>query len=476
MSHPLAYPDQAGNVGRMLTDPALAELRALFSGRLSVAPAVLAEHGQSESLVTAGLPDAVVFPAATDEVAALARWSTRHLVPLVGWGAGTSLEGHALALAGGVVVDFREMAAVVEQRVEDRLVRVQPGITREALNHELRTTGLMFPVDPGANASLGGMAATRASGTTAVRYGTMRDNVRGLEVVLADGQVIRTGTGAPKSAAGYDLTALMVGSEGTLGLITELTLRLHGQPEAVMTAVAAFPGVGPAVDCVIATMQMGLTPARIEFLDSDTVLACNAFSGLTLPVAPQLLVEFHGHPQGLAEDVRRFRELAEGFGADGLQWAERPEDRNRLWAARHAAYRAILAARPGAKAMVTDVCVPISALALAVEETRADITTSGLPGPILGHVGDGNFHAILLVDPSAPDEVATAKALAARMADRALRLGGTITGEHGVGFGKRGHMATEHGAAWAVMGTLKRALDPLDLMNPGKLVPGADFF
>jgi len=454
-----------------MDDTSLSRLRAIFGDRLSVAPAVLAEHGQSESLVSGRQPDAVVFPRTTDEVAALAAWSAEHLVPLIGWGAGTSLEGHALAVAGGVVVDFREMAAVLEVRAEDRLVRVQPGIAREALNRELRTTGLMFPVDPGANATLGGMAATRASGTTAVRYGTMRDNVRGLEVVLAGGRVIRTGSGAPKTAAGYDLTALIVGSEGTLGLITELTLRLHGQPEAVMTAVAAFPTVGAAVDCVIATMQMGLTPARIEFLDVETVAACNAYSGLTLPPAPQLLVEFHGHPEGLAEDVRRFRDLAAEFGAEGLDWAEKQEDRTRLWAARHAAYRAILASRPGAKAVVTDVCVPISALAQAVEETRADIAASGIPGPILGHVGDGNFHAILLVDPSKPEEAATAKDLARRMAERSLRLGGTITGEHGVGFGKLGLMAAEHGAGWQVMGAVKAALDPLNLMNPGKVVP-----
>lgn len=455
----------------MLTDPALSDLRALTGDRMSVAPAILSEHGQSESLVTAGVPDAVVFPRSTDEVATLALWSTTHRVPLIGWGAGTSLEGHALAIKGGVVVDFRDMAAVLEIRPDDRLVRVQPGITREALNHELRTSGLMFPVDPGANASLGGMAATRASGTTAVRYGTMRDNVRGLEVVLAGGQVIRTGTGAPKTAAGYDLTALFVGSEGTLGLITELTLKLHGQPEAVMTAVAAFPSVATAVDCVMATMQMGLTPARIEFLDVETVAACNAYSRLTLPPAPQLLVEFHGHPEGLAEDVTRFRDLAREFGAEGLDWAEKQEDRTRLWAARHNAYRAILASRPGAKAVVTDVCVPISQLAQAVEETRADIAASGIPGPILGHVGDGNFHAILLVDPAAAAEVATAKGLAARMAERSLRLGGTITGEHGVGFGKLPYMAEEHGAGWKVMGSIKRALDPLDLMNPGKVVP-----
>jgi D-lactate dehydrogenase (cytochrome) len=456
----------------MLTDPALSALRALLSDRASVAPPVLAEHAQSESLISAGLPDAVVFPRSTEDVSALARWSTAHRVPLIGWGAGTSLEGHALAVSGGVVVDFRDMAAVLEIRPEDRLVRVQPGITREALNVQLRTTGLMFPVDPGANASLGGMAATRASGTTAVRYGTMRDNVRGLEVVLADGKVIRTGTAAPKSSSGYDLTALFVGSEGTLGLITELTLKLHGQPEAVMTAVATFPSVAAAVDCVMATMQMGLTPARIEFLDADTVAACNAYSRLTLPLAPQLLVEFHGHPEGLAEDVARFRTLAGDYGAEGLDWAEKQEDRTRLWAARHAAYHAILASRPGAKAVVTDVCVPISRLSEAVQETRADIAASGIPGPILGHVGDGNFHAILMVDPASASEIATAKALAIRMAERSLRLGGTITGEHGVGFGKLGLMAKEHGAGWQVMGSLKRALDPLNLMNPGKVVPG----
>lgn len=456
----------------MFNDSAISALQAIFHDHVSVATAVLNEHAQSESLVSGGVPDAVVFPRTTEEVSALASWSTTNRVPLIGWGAGTSLEGHALPTSGGVAVDFREMAAVLEIRPEDRLVRVQPGITREALNLELRTTGLMFPVDPGANASIGGMAATRASGTTAVRYGTMRDNVRGLEVVLADGRVIRTGTAAPKTAAGYDLTALFVGSEGTLGLITELTLKLHGQPEAVMTAVAAFPTVGAAVDCVMATMQMGLTPARIEFLDAETVAACSAYSRLSLPPAPQLLIEFHGHSEGLAEDVRRFRDLAADFGASNLDWAERQEDRTRLWAARHAAYRAILASRPGAKAVVTDVCVPISALAEAVEETRADIAASGIPGPILGHVGDGNFHAVLMVNPTQPHEIAVAKGLATRMAERSLRLGGTITGEHGVGFGKLPLMAAEHGEGWQVMGAIKAALDPLNLMNPGKLVPG----
>ena len=454
----------------MTLTAALADLRALLGDRISTTAAVLAQHGQSESLVSAPPPDAVAFPRSTDEVAALVRICAAHGVPMIGWGAGTSLEGHALARQGGVTVDFRDMAAVLEVRAEDMLARVQPGITREALNAELRATGLFFPVDPGANASIGGMTATRASGTAAVRYGTMRDAVLGLEVVLADGRVIRTGSGAPKSSAGYDLTALMVGSEGTLGLITEITLRLQGQPEAVSAATCAFPGIAEAVDCVIATIQTGIPMARIEVLDTATVAACNAYSKTDLPLAPLLLVEFHGSPAAVAEQAARFGEIAAGFGAADFLWAERQEDRNRLWKMRHNAYPAILASRPGARAIITDVCVPISRLAQAVEETRADIAASPVPGPILGHVGDGNFHAILLVNPDDPAEIAVAKALAARMAARALALGGTITGEHGIGFGKLPLMAAEHGEGWAVMGAIKRALDPMGLMNPGKLV------
>ncbi len=455
----------------MLSDAALADLRALFGDRLSTARPVLAAHGTGESHVTAPPPWAVVFPDQTAEVARLAALSARHGFPLIGWGAGTSLEGHALAPQGGVVVDFARMARVLAVFPEDMIAVVQPGLTREALNEELRATGLFFPVDPGANASLGGMASTRASGTAAVRYGTMRDNVLGLEVVLADGSVIRTGTSAPKTASGYDLTALMVGAEGTLGLITELTLRLSGQPEAVSAATCAFPGMAEAVDCVIATIQTGIPMARIEFLDEATVAACNAFSGMDLPLRPQLLVEFHGSPAGVAEQAERFGEIAGQFGSDTFQWARAQEDRNRLWKMRHDAYRAILASRPGCKAVVTDVCVPISALAEAVQETRADIAASPVPGPILGHVGDGNFHAILLIRDGDAAEAAVAKALATRMAERALRLGGTITGEHGVGFGKLPLMAAEHGAAWAVMGAVKRALDPDNRMNPGKVVP-----
>jgi D-lactate dehydrogenase (cytochrome) len=455
----------------MALPEALTDLRAALGDRLSTATAVLNHHGQSESHIRARSPDAVAYPETTDEVARISAICARHAVPMVGWGAGTSLEGHALAVQGGVTIDFSRMDQVLALYPEDMLAVVQPGITRESLNAALRDTGLFFPVDPGANATLGGMASTRASGTTAVRYGTMRDNVLGLEVVLAGGRVIRTGSSAPKTAAGYDLTALMVGSEGTLGLITELTLRLHGQPEAVSAATCAFPSIAAAVDCVIATIQTGLPMARIEFLDEATVAACNAYSGTSLPAAPQLMVEFHGSPAGVAEQAERFGAIARDYGSRGFLWAKAQEDRSRLWKMRHSAYPAILAARAGAVAIVTDVCVPISALAQAVTETQADIAASPIPGPILGHVGDGNFHAILLINPDDPTEHAVAKRLATRMAERALALGGTITGEHGVGAGKLALMAAEHGPAWSVMGQIKRALDPHNLMNPGKLVP-----
>jgi D-lactate dehydrogenase (cytochrome) len=454
----------------MSIDTALPEL-GFLSDRLSRARAVLDHHSQSESHISCRGPEAVAFVRTTDEVARLAEVCARHGVPLTGWGAGTSLEGHALTPQGGITVDFSQMAAVLAVYPEDMLAVVQPGITREALNRDLRASGLFFPVDPGANASLGGMAMTRASGTTAVRYGTMRENVQGLEVVLAGGQVIRTGSSAPKSSAGYDLTALMVGSEGTLGLVTELTLRLHGQPEAVSAAVCSFATIDAAVACVIATIQTGLPMARIEFLDTDAVTACAAWSGQDLPQAPLLLVEFHGSPAGVAEQATRFGDIARDFACAGFQWASAQEDRTRLWKMRHEAYPAILASRPGCTAIVTDVCVPISALAEAVLETRADIAASPIAGPILGHVGDGNFHAILLVRPGDATEAAVAQRLSQRMAGRALRLGGTISGEHGIGIGKLGYMTAQHGPAWAVMGAIKHALDPLNLMNPGKLVP-----
>jgi len=448
-----------------------AALAPLLGARLVTSGAEREAHGRSEAHFPLTLPDAVAYPETTGEVAEIVRACAARGVPVVGWGAGTSLEGHALAVSGGLVVDFSRMNRVLRVSAEDMDCTVQPGLTRTGLEAALRYTGLMFPVDPGADASLGGMAACRASGTTAVRYGTMREQVLGLEVVLASGEVIRTGSRARKSSAGYDLTGLFVGSEGTLGLITELTLRLHGQPEAVATATCAFPGDAAAIDCVIAAIQYGLAPARIEYLDADTVRAVNARAGLDLPLRPHLLVEFHGSEAGVADETEAFGEVACEFGAEGFRWSSRPEERSRLWKMRHEAYWAILGTRPGATAVVTDLCVPISRMAEAIAETRADIAESGALGPLFGHVGDGNVHAILLLDPDSEAERARAKALADRMAGRALRLGGTITGEHGIGYGKLGHMAAEHGGGWAVMGAIKQALDPAGLLNPGKLVP-----
>lgn len=454
----------------MTISTALSALSKVLGDGLSLSKADLDNHGRSESHFPLTPPDAVAYPTSTEQVAQIMRICSEHRCPVIGWGAGTSLEAQALATQGGVCIDFGQMKRVIEVNAADMDVRVQPGITREELNTELRATGLFFPVDPGANASLGGMAMTRASGTTAVRYGTMRDNVIGLEVVLADGRIIRTGTRARKSSAGYDLTSLFVGSEGTLGLITELTLRLHGQPQAVSTAVCAFDTIDAAVAAVTETIQIGIPMARIEFIDAATALAVNAYSKADLPALPHLLVEFHGSDQGVAEQVDLFSDIAKDHGATGLQWATKAEDRSRLWEMRHKAYWAILASRPGSRAIVTDVCVPISQLARAVAETQADIAASGLPAPILGHVGDGNFHAILLMDDTNPAEREIAKDLSHRMAERALALGGTITGEHGIGSGKLGYMQAEHGDAWEIMGLLKNSLDPLGLMNPGKLI------
>ena len=449
---------------------ALSDLSSLLGQGFTRSKSDLDNHGRSESYFTPIPPDAVVYPRSTEEVSEIVRICAKHGCPVIGFGTGTSLEGQAMAMSGGVSVDFSKMDQVLEVRPEDMIVRVQPGCTREALNVHLRDTGLFFPVDPGANASLGGMAATRASGTTAVRYGTMRDNVLALEVVLADGRVIRTGSAAPKSSAGYDLTGMIVGSEGTLGLMTELTLRLQGQPEAVSAAVCGFEGIEDAVNAVIDTIQIGLPVARIEFLDTDCVKAVNAYSGLTIRECPQLLVEFHGSPESVEEQTRTFGEIIADHSGSGYEWATKPEDRNALWTARHNAYFAILASRPGARAVVTDLCVPISKLAEAVEETRADIAASPIPGPILGHVGDGNFHAILMLEEGNAEELRVAKELGDRMAERALRLGGTITGEHGIGVGKMAHMQAEHGDGWSVMADIKRALDPGNIMNPGKMV------
>ena len=455
----------------MSISEAIATLAPQLGSRLSVSQADRDAHGASESHFPPMPPDAVAWPDTAEEVAAILATCAAAGCPVMAWGAGTSLEGHALAARGGLCLDFSRMAQVLEVSPEDRIAVVQPGLTREALDRHLRDTGLFFPVDPGANASLGGMAATRASGTTTVRYGTMRDGVRGLQVALADGRLIRTGSRAAKSSAGYDLTGLFVGAEGTLGIITELTLRLFPRPVAVSAAACAFASLEAAVETATLAGQMGLGLARMELMDTASVRAVNAASGLGLADAPHLLVEFHGSDAAVAEDARTFAEIAGEAGGTGIRTATRAEDRSALWEMRHRAYWSILASRPGSRAVVTDVCVPVSRLAEAITETQADIAASIIPGPILGHVGDGNFHAILLLDDSRPEERAAALDLSARMADRALRLGGTVTGEHGIGMGKLGYMEREHGPAWEVMGALKAALDPAGILNPGKVVP-----
>ncbi|ARJ68328.1 FAD-binding oxidoreductase [Paracoccus contaminans] len=449
----------------------LSELRNVLGDRLSTGESDLALHAASETFHRAPPPDAVGFPLDTAEVSRVLAICNAHRVPVIGWGTGTSLEGHALAVRGGLVLDMMRMDKVLDIRPEDMLAVVQPGVTRETLNTELRATGLMFPVDPGANASLGGMASTRASGTTAVRYGTMRQNVLALEAVLADGTVIRTGSRAAKSSAGYDLTALLVGSEGTLAIITELTLRLHPQPEDVAAAVCAFPTLEDAVTCVAQTMQMGIPMARIEFMDAMAMRAVNMHMGSAYPEQPHLMVEFNGSPQSVKADAESFGAIAAENHGQGFAWATSLDERNRLWAARHASYYAALKLRPGATGISTDICVPMSELPAAVAAASEDMHRSGLMGDVVGHVGDGNFHVLMLLEPGNQDEIAIAKGVAERMAHRALAVGGTISGEHGIGVGKRGLMDAQHGAAWGVMGSIKRALDPNNIMNPGKLVP-----
>lgn len=450
---------------------ALNELSTLLGQRLSRSKPDLELHGRSETWFPLSPPDAVAYPENTAEVSELVKICARYGLPIVGWGAGTSLEGQALAASGGIVVDFARMNKVLQVRQGDMDVVVQPGLTREELNEELRATGLFFPVDPGANASLGGMAMTRASGTTAVRYGTMRDNVLGFEAVLADGRIIRTGSRARKTSAGYDLTGLLVGSEGTLALVTELTLRLQGQPEAITAAICAFDTVNDAVRAVIDTIQMGLSMARIELLDTETVRAFNAYSGATMPECPHLMVEFHGSETGVAEMADTFGDIIADHNGHGFDWATRPEDRTALWTMRHNGAYAIYAARPGWKSLVTDVCVPISNLAEAINDTAADLAESGLFGPILGHVGDGNYHSVIMFDPDDPAMLPRVKAASNRMVERGLALGGTATGEHGIGMGKLDYMPLEHGQGWQVMGAIKQALDPENLLNPGKLIP-----
>ncbi|MEX1660532.1 FAD-binding oxidoreductase [Thioclava sp. 15-R06ZXC-3] len=454
----------------MAFSEALSALESLLGERLNRSAGDRDQHGRNETWFPFCPPDAVAYPETTQEVAELVKICAAHDVAITPWGTGTSLEGHAVPLCGGISLDMSRMNRVLEVLDADMQVRVQPGVTRMALNDDLRATGLFFPVDPGANASLGGMAATRASGTTTVRYGSMRDNVAALEVVLADGRIIRTGSRAKKSAAGYDLTALMVGSEGTLGIITELTLRLHGQPEAISSAVCAFETLEAAVETVQLTIQMGIPMARIEFVDALTAEIFNEANGTNFPAKPHLMIEFHGSDAAVAEASERFGEVVADMGGADFQWATTTEDRNKLWRMRHGAYPASIAHRPGCMGLVTDICVPISRLAEAVAEMADEIAAAGLIGPMVGHVGDGNFHSVMLLDPNDEDEFKRAKDVAGKMAKRALEMGGTVTGEHGIGMGKIGYMRAEHGAGWDVMGTLKAALDPQNILNPGKLV------
>ena len=454
----------------MTNASALNALEQLLQKRLSRSASDRDLHGRSESHFPPMPPDAVAYVESTEEVQQVMRICAKHDCPVIGWGTGTSLEGHTSAPRGGVTVDFSRMSQVLQINPDDMDALVQPGLTREALDLELRHSGLFFSVDPGANASIGGMTATRASGTTTLRYGTMRDNVIGLQVVLADGRVIRTGTRARKTAAGYDLTALFVGSEGTLGLITEIGLRLHPRPEAISAGIVAFERMDQAVRAVVDTIQLSLPMARLEFVDAATAAAFNLYASAEMAEQPHLLFELHGSEQSVAEHAHSFGEICSAVGGEAFQWSSQTEERTALWTLRHNAYYAILASRPGARAIVTDICVPISRLAEAVEETRADITASPITGPILGHVGDGNFHAILLIDPDNAAEHSAALRLSDRMVDRAMHLGGTATGEHGVGMGKLKFMDQEHGPAWGLMGDLKRQLDPQNILNPGKLV------
>jgi D-lactate dehydrogenase (cytochrome) len=449
----------------------LSELRTLLGDRSTTNPTQIEHHSHGESWHAPAPPDVVVFPASTGEVSEILKIAARHRAPVVPFGAGSSLEGHVVATEGGVSVDFSRMNRVLRVSVEDLDATVEAGVTHRQLNKALANTGVYFWVDPGADATIGGMASTRASGTTAVRYGTMRETVLGLTVVLADGRVIQTGGRARKSAAGYDLTRLFIGSEGTLGVITEVTVRLHGLPEAIAAAVCAFESMDGAVQTVIETIQLGIPVARIELLDEVMIEAVNRYSRLSYAVSPTLLFEFHGTSAAAVEEhAKAVQERALEHGGEGFRWATTTEDRARLWQARHNTLFASLALRPGAKAWVTDVCVPISRLAECILETRSDLHASSLVAPLVGHVGDGNFHLNIIINPDDARELAEVKAFNARLVQRALAMGGTCTGEHGVGSGKIDYLVDEHGAAAvAVMKAIKHTLDPEGRMNPGKM-------
>jgi D-lactate dehydrogenase (cytochrome) len=445
-------------------------LKQMLGERLTTSAAVCEQHGRDESFHAVAPPDAVAFAESTAEVSEIVKVCARHKVPVIPFGTGTSLEGHVAALEGGISIDVGGMDKVLRVSAEDLDCTVQPGVRRKQLNEYLRDTGLFFPIDPGADASLGGMTATGASGTNAVRYGTMRENVLALEVVMADGRIIRTAKRSRKSAAGYDLTRLFVGSEGTLGVITEITLRLYGIPEAVSSAVCSFATLDDAVNTVILTIQSGIPIARIELLDDVQMDAINKYSGLDYPVKSTLFLEFHGSKAGVAEQAEAVQAIAADFGGGDFQWTTRAEDRNKLWQARHDAAYACKALRPDSEIWATDVCVPISRLAECLTETKKDILENNLIAPIVGHVGDGNFHLDFVLDHDDADEVARAEAVNERMVMRALAMDGTCTGEHGIGYGKMDFLVAEHGEAVDVMRSIKQALDPDNIMNPGKIV------
>ncbi len=450
----------------------LGVLKQQFGDRCQTGTSIREQHGHTTTWIRNQAPDAVIFAGSTQEVSEIVTVCAAHKVPIIAYGTGTSLEGNVNAPAGGICIDMTQMNMVLEVNAGDLDCRVQPGVTREALNTHLRDQGLFFPIDPGANASLGGMAATRASGTNAVRYGTMKDNVLSLEVVLADGSIIRTASRARKSSAGYDLTRLMVGSEGTLGIITEITLRLQGIPEAISAASCSFPSVSAASQTVMEVIQYGLPVARIELLDATVVKALNAYSKLSLPETPLLLLEFHGSEASVVEQSETFGMLADEHGGSGYHATSTTEERNKLWQARHDAYWAMLAYRPGAKGVATDVCVPISRLADAVGAAEIKAQELRLIAPVVGHAGDGNFHASLLLDMDDADEVARGQQFVSWLNDLAISMGGTCTGEHGIGQGKRAYLVKELGAGTVgVMAAIKHAMDPDNILNPGKVLP-----
>ena len=471
MNAPDAYRPLLPQVAqRHVPDSLIEQLQAHFGVRCSTGLAVREQHGRDESSFDVPPPAAVVFVQSTEEVAEVVRLAAAHAVPIIPFGVGSSLEGHLLAVQGGISIDMNGMNRVLAVNPEDLTVTVQPGVTRKQVNDELRSHGLFFPIDPGAVASIGGMTATRASGTNAVRYGTMRENVLALEVVTAAGEVIRTGTRARKSSAGYDLTRLFVGSEGTLGVITAITLRIYPLPEAISAAICSFPSLEAAVRTTIQIIQLGVPIARVELIDRHAVRAVNRHSGLALREEPLLLMEFHGSPAGVEEQAQTVQEIARDFDGRDFEWALTPEERTRLWTARHNAYFAGVQSRPGCRVITTDVCVPISRLADCLLESVDEAEASGIPYFLVGHVGDGNFHFGYLIDPASSTERETAEALNHRLVERALRLDGTCTGEHGVGLHKMDFLESEAGeGAVAMMRTLKRALDPLNIMNPGKI-------